>query len=75
MMTKTGEHTNIHGVRVTEHICDTCGNTFTICPGIDDYPNCGDIDCTSYDPDTEMTDEEIMDLIDRGPQGPRMIVH
>ena len=72
---KTGEHTNEHGVRVTEHTCDTCGLEFTICPGIDDYPNCMTIDCDSYDPDVDMTDEQIMDALHTPNSGPRMVIH
>ena len=67
---KTGEHTNEHGVRVTEHICETCGVEFTICPGIDDYPDCLDIDCDSYDPDCEVDLENI-----KPAGGPRQIIH
>lgn len=67
---KTGEHTNEHGVRVTEHTCDTCGVAFTICPGVDDWSDCLDEDCDSYDPDLEV------DLNNIKPStGPRQIIH
>ena len=74
-MPKTGEHTNEHGVRVTEHECDTCGMEFTICPGIDDYPNCMTIDCASYNPDIDLSDEEIERLLTEPNNGPRMVIH
>ena len=72
---KTGEHTNEHGVRVTEHVCDTCGVEFEICPGIDDYPNCLTIECDSYDPDVELSAEEIEILINTPRSGPRRVIH
>ncbi len=65
---KTGEHTNEHGVRVTEHICEACGEPFTICPGIDDFPDCLGDDCDSYDPDREV---DLNDLR----TGPRQVIH
>lgn len=67
---KTGEHTNEHGVKVTEHVCDTCGEKFTICPGVDDWPDCLSDDCTSYDPDREVDLDNIEPTT-----GPRMVVH
>ena len=67
---KTGEHTNEWGVRVTEHICDTCGVEYTICPGVDNWNNCLADNCDSYDPDCEV------DLDNLKPTtGPRLIIH
>lgn len=67
---KTGEHTNEHGVKVTEYICDTCGNTFTVCPGVDDWDNCLAENCASYDPEREV------DLGNVKPtDGPRLVIH
>jgi len=67
---KTGQHTNKHGVRVTTHICDTCGIEFTLCPGVDDWPDCLSEDCASYDPDREV------DLDNLEPTtGPKQIFH
>ena len=67
---KTGEHTNEHGVRVTEHVCETCGGVFTICPGVDDWSNCLSEDCASYDPEREVD----LDAI-KPTNGPRQIIH
>lgn len=53
-MTKTDERTNKHGVRVTEHICETCGEPFTVCPGVDDWPDCLSDTCASYDASREV---------------------
>ena len=67
---KTGEHTNKHGVRVTEHICDTCGAEFTLCPGDDRWPDCLDESCASYDPEREV------DLDNLKPTtSPRLVIH
>ena len=67
---KTGQHTNEHGVQVTEHVCETCEIPFTVCPGVDDWPDCLSEDCASYDPDREV------DLNDIRPStGPRMVIH
>ena len=67
---KTGEHTNEWGVRVTEHVCETCGVDFTICPGVDDWPNCLDEVCGSYDPDCEVHLNNLEPSV-----GPRQIIH
>ena len=67
---KTGEFTNEYGVRVTEHICDTCGTLFSLCPGVDDWPDCLGIDCDSYDPDREVDLEDI-----KPSEGPRQVIH
>ena len=67
---KTGEHTNEHGVRVTEHICDTCGVEFTVCPGVDGWDDCLAESCLSYDPEREV------DLSALTPtSGPRQVYH
>lgn len=67
---KTGQHTNEYGVKVTEHICDTCGAPFTICPGVDDWANCLAEDCDSYDPSCEV------DLNNIQPStGPRLVIN
>ena len=51
--------TNEYGTTVSEHRCETCGETFTVCPSSgDDGPrrdadrdgNCLTEDCASYDP-------------------------
>ena len=50
---KTGESFNEYGTPVSKHICDTCGNEFTVCPKIDDsnknWDNCLGEECDSYD--------------------------
>ena len=65
---KIKETTNEHGVPVSHHICDTCGNNYTITRAVEDgtplSKNCMDDGCASYDPDNDaeimfMTDEEI----------------
>jgi hypothetical protein len=67
---KTSEHTNEHGIRVTEHICETCGVYFSLTPGSDDWPDCLGDDCASYDPDREIDVDEL-----KLPTGPRRIIH
>lgn len=69
---KTGEHTNEHGVRVTEHVCDTCGTEFTLCPGEEDWPDCLGEDCASYDPEREV-DLDNLEFVDA--TEPRRVIH
>ena len=49
---KTGEHKNQHGILVSDHVCDTCGEPFTVTPAVDnkDWENCQAKICKSYDP-------------------------
>jgi hypothetical protein len=67
---KIGEHTNEYGIRVTEHMCETCGEEFTLTPGADDWPDCLSDKCDSYDPDRE-TDLDAL----KPPTGLRKIVN
>lgn len=48
---KTGTTFNEHGTVVSSHICDTCGNHFTVCPDVGNkgWENCLGEDCESYD--------------------------
>ena len=45
---------NDYGTTVSQHICDTCGGAFTVCPAQDseghEYDNCLAETCESYDP-------------------------
>ena len=54
-----GEHLNLsfsqnrHGVIVSDHICDTCDEPFTVTPAVDETRwggSCLDVTCKSYDP-------------------------
>ena len=67
---KTGQHTNEYGVRVTEHICKTCGVEFTVCPGIDNWNDCLVEPCQSYDPERDI-DNDLGNLA----SGPRLVIH
>lgn len=53
---KTGEHKNEHGVLVSEHVCDTCSEPFTVCPGVknDGWENCMAPGCPSFDPNRDV---------------------
>jgi len=46
--------TNEYGTQVSEHLCETCFKTFTVCPAIREgqkgWDNCLGIDCPSYNP-------------------------
>ena len=49
------EITNEHGTPVVEYRCETCGETFTICPAPkasedDQWTGCMATTCASYDP-------------------------
>lgn len=50
---KTGEHINQYGVPVSEHVCDTCKEPFTLTPAVDaqkdGWDNCMSKECGSYD--------------------------
>ena len=48
---KTGTTFNEYGTMVSSHICDTCGNRFTVCPPVKnkDWEDCLGVDCKSYD--------------------------
>ena len=50
----TGYSTNQYGTPISTHICDTCGEPFTLCPGVEpereDWDNCLATTCDSYDP-------------------------
>ena len=44
---------NEHGVIVSDHQCDSCSDTFTVTPAVDETlwgGNCLDETCESYDP-------------------------
>jgi len=67
-MMKIKETKNKHGVPVSHHICDTCGQDYTITSAVEDgtplSKNCMADNCASYDPDNDAdimftTDEEI----------------
>lgn len=67
-MMKIKETTNEHGVPVSHHICDTCGNEYTITSAVEDgtplSKNCMADECDSYDPMNDidiyfMSDAEI----------------
>lgn len=48
-----GYDNNQYGTKVSVHICDTCGDKFTVCPAVGDKPsweNCLRPECASYDP-------------------------
>ncbi len=56
------------GLRVSAHVCETCGEEFTLCPpvekGVAGWEGCGSEGCASYDPSRDMdivfmTDAEI----------------
>jgi len=55
---KTGESTNEYGTPISTHICDTCGDEFTMCPAIPDdddrWPDCLSETCASYDPERDI---------------------
>lgn len=47
---------NEYGTPVSVHVCEVCGQTFTICPPVVDEPTCGDPNsCESYDPSRDPT--------------------
>ena len=58
---------NEYGVLVSHHVCDTCGQEYSICPAPSNYEywnNCLTEGCDSYDPHRDadilfMTNEEI----------------
>ncbi len=49
-----GTDLNDYGTVISQHICDTCGDAFTVCPAQDPeghaYNNCLAETCESYDP-------------------------
>jgi len=51
---KIGMTINEYGTEESKHICDTCGDEFTVCPpekeGSHAYDNCLAKNCPSYDP-------------------------
>lgn len=67
-MSKIREYKNKHGTLTSSHICDTCGQSFTITPSApgngEGYENCLAPECDSYDPHRDvdilfMSDKEI----------------
>jgi len=85
---KIDDSINEHGTPVSNHKCDTCGKEFTMCPAIpddnDQWPNCLDETCASYDPDRDidilfMSDAEIakrsivsMDMLRKRKEGTKL---
>jgi len=48
-----GYDNNMYGTKVSVHVCDTCGEKFTVCPAVGERPgwdNCATPECGSYDP-------------------------
>jgi hypothetical protein len=49
---------NEFGTRISMHICDACGNFFTICPAKNQedegWNNCLAPNCKSYDPNRDV---------------------
>lgn len=67
-MAHKGFGTDADGNRFSKHICDTCGNLFTVTPAVEpdnaNFDNCLDDECPSFDPERDadvlyMTDAEI----------------
>lgn len=64
-----GYSENEHGTRISVHICDTCGEEYTVTASQEDFDpenfqNCLGPDCASYDVNRDvdilfMTDEEL----------------
>ena len=59
---------NEYGTRISKHVCDTCGEEFTLCPAMGEerkgWENCMDETCPSYDANRDadilfMSDDEI----------------
>ena len=85
---KTGETTNEYCTPVSTHVCDTCGEEYTVCPAIPDdkegWESCLAWGCVSYEPDRDvdvlfMSDAEIaereivsMDMLRKRKQGTKM---
>ncbi len=49
---ETRESKNEFGTTISTHICDTCGERFTVCPsatGKEGWENCLAEECASYD--------------------------
>jgi hypothetical protein len=49
--------TNEYGTLVSEHVCETCGVVFTVCPAAKDetsWRSCSSPYCESYDPDRDV---------------------
>ena len=52
---RIGQSTNEHGTPVAEYQCESCGQTFTVCPAPaanedDAWSGCQMEECESYDP-------------------------
>lgn len=41
---------NEYGTEISLHVCDECGNEFSLCPAQKQDDTCGHIDCKSYAP-------------------------
>lgn len=56
---KIAESVNDYGTPVSVHVCETCGNSFTLCPLVTDkestkWPDCLAQECESYDEDRDV---------------------
>lgn len=48
---KVREHVNEYGMPISVHVCEDCGEEFTVCPpGGEDWGGCLADTCISYDP-------------------------
>lgn len=66
-MAHKGYSFNEFGTKVSEHICDSCGRYFNICPAVsqdkEGFENCMDVACESYDAQRDadkLFDEELI---------------
>ena len=53
----TGYTKNEFGTPVSTHVCDTCGEEFTVCPpgkANEGWKNCMGVNCPSYDKSRDM---------------------
>lgn len=50
--------TNEYGTKISRHVCDTCGEPFTLCPAQEPtapgWENCMMPWCDSYDPERDV---------------------
>lgn len=68
---KTGEAKNEYGITISTHVCDMCGDEFTVCPAVSDgeegWENCLTPKCKSYAPERDidvlfMSDAELANV-------------